>query len=416
MKFLPALLKKVIRKGELTLVDPAGNSHVFGGQEPGPQVTLRVHHPSVDWKLFLNPELHAAEAYMDGHLDVDGGDIYSLLEIFFVNKRGFDKSPGQIFWNGVARKLRRIRQHNPVARSRGNVKHHYDIGNELYELFLDEDMQYSCGYFPGGDETLEEAQRLKKRHLAAKLLVEDGQRILDIGCGWGGLAIYLASIADVEVTGVTLSEEQLKLARRRAEAAGVADRVNFELRDYRHVTETFDRVISVGMLEHVGSGHLGGYFLNVRDRLAPGGLAMIHSISTKSPPGVTGPFLRKYIFPGGYSPSLSETTASIEKTGLWITDVETWRVHYGRTLQAWRERFTARRDEVAAMYDERFCRMWEFYLAACEGAFRHGSAMVFQIQLGRDRDSAPLHRDYIPEAEQAIATREPAEPTIRRAA
>ena len=415
MKLLPALLQKVIKKGRLTLVDPKGHSQTFGGTEPGPEVTLIVRHPSVDWKLFLNPELHAAEAYMDGHIDVESGDIYDLLEIFFVNKRNFDKSPTQIFWNGLSRKLKRVRQHNPISRSLGNVKHHYDVGNDLYEMFLDADMQYSCGYFPTGDETLEEAQQLKMRHLAAKLRVEDGQRILDIGCGWGGLAIYLASIADVEVTGVTLSEEQLKFARRRAAERGVDDRVKFELRDYRHVTETFDRVISVGMLEHVGANHLGEYFLAVRDRLGPGGLSLVHSISTKSPPGVTGPFLRKYIFPGGYSPSLSETTAAIEKTGLWVCDVETWRVHYGHTLRQWRTRFTARRDEVAAMYDERFCRMWEFYLAACEGAFKHGSAMVFQAQLGRDRDSAPLHRDYIPAAEAKLAAREPTG-AIRRAA
>ena len=416
MKFLPKLFSKVIRKGELTLIDPKGKTQTFGGIEPGPEVTLKIHRASVDWKLFLNPELHSAEAYMDGDLDVGSGNIYDLLEIFFVNKRHFDRNPSQIFWHGLARKVKRFRQHNPISRSRANAKHHYDIGNDLYELFLDEDMQYSCGYFPQGNETLEEAQLLKKRHLAAKLQVEDGQRILDIGCGWGGLALYLASIADVEVTGVTLSEEQLKIAQNRAKAAGLADRVRFELIDYRNVTEQFDRVISVGMLEHVGAHHLPEYFLKVRDRLAADGLALIHSISTKSSPGITGPFIRKYIFPGGYSPSLSETTAAIEKTGLWITDVETWRVHYGRTLREWRNRFTANRDKVRDLYDERFCRMWEFYLAACEGAFQYGSAMVFQVQLGRERDSAPLHRDYIGEAEKAIAMREPSKLVIRKAA
>ena len=406
MKFLPRLFRKVIKKGQLTLVDPRGHVETFGGLEAGPEVTLRIHRASVDWKLFLNPELHAAEAYMDGDLDVESGDIYYLLEIFFINKRHFDQNPSQMFWHALARKVRRFRQHNPISRSRGNVKHHYDIGNDLYQLFLDNDLQYSCGYFPTGRETLEEAQTLKKRHIAAKLEIADGQRILDIGCGWGGMALYLGSIADVHVTGVTLSEEQLKIARSRAEAAGLSDRVQFKLLDYRNVTESFDRIVSVGMLEHVGGHHLGEYFVNVRDRLAPNGLALIHSISTKSPPGITGPFLRKYIFPGGYSPSLSETTAAIEQTGLWITDIETWRVHYGLTLREWRKRFTENRDQVREMFDERFCRMWEFYLAACEGAFQYGSAMVFQAQLGRERDSAPLHRNYIGIAEQNLADRE----------
>jgi len=406
----------VIRKGQLTLINPKGVAETFGGIEPGPEVTLHIHRAAVDWKLFLNPELHAAEAYMDSDFDVVSGDIYDLLEIFFVNKQHFDRNPSQIFWHGLARKLRRFRQHNPIWRSRANVSHHYDIGNELYELFLDADMQYSCGYFPDGTETLEEAQALKKRHLAAKLQIQDGQRILDIGCGWGGLALYLASIADVQVTGVTLSEQQLKIAQQRAEAAGLAGRVRFELLDYRDVKEQFDRVISVGMLEHVGARHLSEYFLNVRDRMATDGLSLIHSISSKSPPGITGPFIRKYIFPGGYSPSLSETTAAIEQTGLWITDVETWRVHYALTLREWRKRFNSNRDQVLEMYDERFCRMWEFYLAACEGAFRYGTAMVFQVQLGRERDAAPLHRDYIAEAEQAIAEREHANVARHRAA
>lgn len=406
MMLLPRLLRKVITKGRLTLIDPKGHTETFGGREAGPEVTLRIHRASVDWRLFLNPELHAAEAYMDGDLDVESGNIYDLLEIFFVNKRHFDKNPSQMFWNGLARKVKRIRQHNPISRSRQNVKHHYDIGNDLYRMFLDPDLQYSCGYFPSGRETLEEAQVLKKRHIAAKLGISDGQRILDIGCGWGGMALYLASIADVEVTGVTLSEEQLKIASARAEEMGLSDRVQFKLLDYRDVTETFDRIVSVGMLEHVGAHHLGEYFVNVRDRLAPNGLALIHSISSKSPPGITGPFIRKYIFPGGYSPSLSETTAAIEKTGLWITDIETWRVHYGITLREWRNRFTENRDKVREMFDERFCRMWEFYLAACEGAFHYGSAMVFQAQLGRERDSAPLHRNYIGIAEQDIAQRE----------
>jgi cyclopropane-fatty-acyl-phospholipid synthase len=230
--------------------------------------------------------------------------------------------------------------------------------------------------------------------------------VLDIGCGWGGLALYLASVADVHVTGVTLAEEQLRVAEARAREAGLSERVTFELRDYREVKETFDRVISVGMLEHVGITHLDEYFMKVRDVLKPGGVAMIHSISGKSPPGITGPFLRKYIFPGGYAPSVSEAMASVERSGLWLLDMEIWRVHYAPTLRNWRYRFMSRRDEVVRMFDERFARMWEFYLAACECAFRYGSSHVFQFQLARERDAMPLHRDYVPEAERRLAARE----------
>jgi cyclopropane-fatty-acyl-phospholipid synthase len=267
-------------------------------------------------------------------------------------------------------------------------------------------MQYSCAYFPDGTETIEEAQTLKKRHLAAKLCLKDGHRLLDIGCGWGGLALYLAHVADIEVVGVTLSERQLAVARRRAEILGVSDRVRFELIDYREVTETFDRVVSVGMLEHVGAPYLPAYFLNVRDRLGPDGLALIHSISTKSPPGVTGPFLRKYIFPGGYSPALSETVAAIEPTGLWLLDCEIWRCHYGYTLAQWRDRFLANRDKAVEVMDERFCRMWELYLSIAECVFMQGSSNVFQLQLARERDAAPITRNYIEAEEVRIADRE----------
>jgi len=400
--FLPKLFSKVIHKGKLKLIDHVGNSQVYGGTADGPSVALKIHKASTDWKIIINPELKAAEAYINGDLSIEEGDLYDLMEIFYINRRAFDMNPTQIFWNGLAKKVKRLQQHNPIARSRENVKHHYDIGNDLYKMFLDADMQYSCGYFPTGKETLEEAQVAKKRHIAAKLDIQDGQEILDIGCGWGGMSLYLASIANVRVTGVTLSEEQLKIAQERAKAAGLSDRVTFKLQDYRHVTEKFDRVVSVGMLEHVGAHHLREYFLNVRDRLAPNGLALIHSITTKSPPGITGPFIRKYIFPGGYSPAMSEAISAIEKTGLWVTDIETWRKHYGYTLHEWRKRFVANKEEVLKLYDEKFYRMWDFYLAACEGVFMHGSAMVFQIQLGRERDSAPISRSYIEKEESRI--------------
>jgi len=415
MRFLPRLFGKAIRKGRLTLKGPDGFEQSFGDGD-GPSATIRIDDASLDWKIFLNPELKAAEAYMDGGLVVEDGGAWDLLSVFFVNKRSFDMSPTQIFWNGLARKLRRVMQHNPIAQSRRNVAHHYDLGNAFYRMWLDWDMQYSCGYFPAGDEALAEAQTLKKRHIAAKLGLQPGQKVLDIGCGWGGMALYLAAVADVEVLGVTLSTEQLAIAKARAEAAGLADRVRFELKDYRHVEETFDRVVSVGMLEHVGVGHLNEYFLKVRDFLKPDGVALIHTISTKSPPGITGPFLRKYIFPGGYAPSLSELALAVERSGLWITDCEVWRVHYAETLRIWRDRFEGRRAEVEAMYDERFARMWEFYLAASEGAFRYGSSNVIQVQLGRERNAMPLHRDYVAEAAATLAARETTElPQLRAA-
>ncbi|MEM1163348.1 MAG: cyclopropane-fatty-acyl-phospholipid synthase family protein, partial [Pseudomonadota bacterium] len=272
--------------------------------------------------------------------------------------------------------------------------------------WLDADMQYSCAYWEDGVETLEEAQWAKKRHIAAKLALSPGQRVLDIGCGWGGMALYLAAVADVNVVGVTLAEEQLAIAQRRAEILGLTDRVEFRLQDYRQVPETFDRVVSVGMLEHVGAHHLTEYFLGVRDRLGSEGVALIHSITSKAPPGVTGPFIRKYIFPGGYAPSLSETFDAIEKSGLWTLDNEIWRVHYAKTLEVWRARFAEVRDQVVDMYDERFARMWELYLSSCECVFSHGASCVFQIQLGRERDGVPLTRDYLAPAKAALSERE----------
>ncbi len=413
MKHLPKLFRRTIRKGRLILLGPDGERHEAGGAEPGPEVTIRIHDPALDWKIFVNPELKAAEAFMDGTLTVEspsenGTGAWELLELFFVNKRHFDLTPNQILWRGLARGVRRSAQNNPVARARENVRHHYDLGNDLYRRFLCDDLQYSCAYFESRNETLDEAQTAKKRHIAAKLCLEPGQRVLDIGCGWGGMALYLAHAADVHVTGVTLSEEQLAVARARAEALGVTDRVTFRLQDYRDVPETYDRVVSVGMLEHVGITQLTAYYLKVRDLLGAGGVALIHSISSKAPPGVTSPFLRKYIFPGGYAPSLSEAAASLEKSGLWLTDCEIWRVHYAETLLEWRRRFQADRAAIEAMYDETFGRMWEFYLAACEGAFRYGASNVFQMQLARERDDVPLTRDYIGPAKAALREREAA--------
>lgn len=395
MRFLPHLLKKAIKTGELILVAPDGQRASFGTPDGTAPVTIKIHDKSLDWKIAFNPELKTAEAYMDGTLTIEDGEPYDLLTLFYRNRRHFDRSANMIFWDGVARSLRRFHQHNPISKSRANVKHHYDLKDELFELFLDDDRQYSCAYFPTGEETLEEAQLAKKSHIIRKLNLKPGQKVLDIGCGWGGMALQIAATEDVTVKGITLSDNQARVATQRAEEAGVSDRVTFEICDYRELNETFDKIVSVGMLEHVGAPHLKEYFLTLRKMLGPDGVALVHSISSKSPPGVTGPFIRKYIFPNGYSPALSEIVAAIEPTGLWVLDVEVWRKHYGFTLNEWRKRFSARREEAVEMYDERFARMWEFYLAASEGVFMHGSSCVVQLQIGRERDGVPLSRDYM---------------------
>lgn len=400
MRFLPALLRKSVRRGLLTLNGPNGFSETFGTADETNPVTIRITDKSLDWKLPLNPELKAAEAYMDGTLEVTEGNVYDFLLIFYRNRSQFDLSVGQVFWRTLARRMKRLQQHNSITSSRANVKHHYDLKDELFEMFLDDDLQYSCAYYPTGKETLEEAQTAKKQHIIKKLNLQDGQTVLEIGSGWGGLAIDIAKTANVTVKGITLSDNQCRVANERAKSAGVADRVRFEVQDYRHETEKFDRVVSIAMLDHVGAHLLDEYFRQVRNLLGPKGLALVHSISTKSPPGVTGPFIRKYIFPNGYSPSMSEIVSSVELTGLWVLDIEVWRRHYGHTLREWRRRFMANRAEAVEMYDEKFARMWEFYLAACEGVFMEGSANVVQIQIARDAEAAPLTRQYLYTQEQ----------------
>jgi len=405
MHILPRLLRSMIHTGSLTLIDPDGASETFGGTNPGPAVTIRVTDPALDTKLVLNPELRFAEAYMDGGLEVAPEELRELFHLLKLNKKRLNRSPSQAVIRRAARLLKRIARNTPL-RSRRNAAAHYDIGNDLYRLFLDTDMQYSCAYFPQGDETLEQAQLAKKRHIAAKLMLKPGQRVLDIGCGWGGMALYLAQVAQVEVLGVTLAEEQLTLARERAEAAGLADRVRFELLDYRAVDQTFDRIVSVGMLEHVGATGLGEYFKTVRRRLAPDGVALIHSIMRGSASGVTSPFTAKYIFPGGYIPALSETVAAVEQSRLWLQDCEIWRLHYATTIAEWAKRFATNRDQAKAMYDERFCRMWELYLAGAESSFRTGRMAVMHLQLGHQRDAVPLSRDYMAAETARLKARE----------
>jgi cyclopropane-fatty-acyl-phospholipid synthase len=405
MKLLTHMLRKFIRRGTLRVIEADGHLTEIVGTK-APVATIRLYDSSLPLKLFRNPELYAGEAYMDGTLTFEDCTLEDFLGLFSINRATIANYPLQSVLRSISKLLRTFQQHNPIGRAQQNVSHHYDLSEELYRLFLDEDMQYSCAYFESGDETLEEAQEKKKRHIAAKLRLEDGQKILDIGCGWGGMALYLAKCANVEVLGVTLSEEQHRVAVERARAAGLEDRVRFELRDYRHVNERFDRIVSVGMFEHVGVSRYDEFFGRAFELLTEDGLGVLHSIGHMSPPSTASPWLRKYIFPGAYSPALSEVFAATERQHLWISDVEVLRVHYADTLVEWNRRFQANRERVAELYDERFCRMWEFYLISAETMFRTGAQMVFHLQFARNRDAAQLTRDYMFETENACRSRE----------
>jgi cyclopropane-fatty-acyl-phospholipid synthase len=399
MYLLSNLLERFVQKGTLRVIDAKGGLHEFRGT-PEPGATIRLHDSSLSRKLFFNPELHAGEAYMDGRLTLVDCSLEDFMEVFSINRGTMASHPLQQVLRRVSRMLRPFQQRNPVGRAQRNVAHHYDLSRELYKLFLDEDLQYSCAYFLSPGDSLEEAQENKKRHIAAKLRLQPGQRVLDIGCGWGGLALDIARRADVEVLGVTLSEEQHRLANEEARERGLDGRVRFELRDYREVQGRFDRIVSVGMFEHVGVHRYDEFFGKVFDLLTDDGIALLHSIGHMSPPGTASPWLRKYIFPGAYSPALSEVFAATERQHLWVNDVEVLRVHYADTLVHWIRRFQRNRERIAEIYDERFCRMWEFYLISVETMFRTGAQMVFQTQLSRTRDAAPLTRDYMVETEQ----------------
>lgn len=401
MHLLKTLLTRFVKVGTLEVYDVEGKTHVFSGR-PGPKVAIRLKDRKLYRTLFLNPELYAGEAYMDGTLVMEGTTIRQFLEFAEINGNNLRKHPLQRILHKGLKGIRKLHQRNDAKSARAHVHHHYDLSNELYKSFLDEDMHYSCAYFASDTDSLEVAQQNKLRHIAAKLDLKPGQRVLDIGCGWGGMALYLAKVADVEVLGVTLSTEQLALARQRAIERGLDNRVRFELKDYRDVEGTFDRIVSVGMFEHVGIAHYDEFFAKVRDLLKPDGVALLHSIGRKGGPGATGPWLRKYIFPGGYSPALSEAMASVERSKLWVTDIEILRLHYAKTLRAWEQRFQANRKKIMTFMDERFCRMWEFYLIASELSFTHGSHMVFQIQLAKQRETLPLTRDYMAKAEAQL--------------
>lgn len=397
MRMLSGLLTRFIHNGTLELTDAKGGRHRFGGEGPGPAVHVTLHDPALHTRLAWNPELYAGEAYMDGTLTLgDGEDIGDLLRLFSVNRSGLGAHASQQVLRRMLRAVKRWQQANPIGKAAQNARHHYDLSTDLYRLFLDEGLNYSCAFFENPEtDTLEQAQAAKLARITTKLGLSPGMSVAEIGSGWGSLAITIAKTTGAKVTAINVSPEQLRVARERAAAAGVADRVTFVEIDYRNLEGTFDRVVSVGMMEHVGVTQFDAYFRKIGSLLAPGGWAVIHSIGRMSPPGTTSPFIQKYIFPGGYVPALSEVYASTERTGLWVADMEVLRLHCYYTIRHWRERFTANRAAAAALYDERFCRMWEFYLHAVELGFLNGSNMVFQIVVANTRDAMPICRDFM---------------------
>ena len=400
---LDMFLRRFITIGRLAVRWPDGRTKIYAGR-PGPEAAVVLRGRGTMWRLLLNPKLSLGEAYVDGGLVPLGCSIHDVLAVVLANLRSNPKSP-LVTWlrRAAARIWRPVDQFNAAGRARRNVAHHYDLNGQLYSLFLDRDLQYSCAYFPKGTETLEEAQTAKKRHIAAKLCLDrPGLSVLDIGCGWGGMALTLARDYGAEVTGITLSMEQLGAAKARTEAEGLADRVSFQLLDYRAADRRFDRIVSVGMFEHVGVFHYRAFFDTVSRCLKPDGVALLHSIGQWDGPGINNPWISKYIFPGAYCPALSEVMPAIERSGLLTTDIEVLRLHYAETLRHWRRRFAASRDTIASLYDERFCRMFEFYLSSCELGFRTGSLAVFQVQLAHQQTAVPLTRDYIANSERDL--------------
>lgn len=405
---LKRLLDRLIRHGRLTVVTPFGTI-AAGTPDASPagslDVRLRLRRAATVFKLATNPDLYLGEAYMDGDLVMERGSFYDFMELLASNISVLGQDPNPKLGQWASKVVGALSARNDPKSARANVAHHYDLSGELYRTFLDGDMQYSCAYFRDPGDDLETAQLAKKQHIAAKLLLEPGQRVLDIGCGWGGLALFLAKVADVKVTGITLSREQLAVAQRRAREEGLEDRVDFQLIDYRLLDGQFDRIVSVGMFEHVGRPNYETYFGAIKRLLTPSGIAMVHSIGKMYGPAPTSTWILKYIFPGGYAPALSEVLPSIEHHALWINDLEILRLHYADTLRAWRERFEARWSELSRTHDERFRRMWDFYLVGSEISFRYFGFMVFQVQLAKAVDAAPPTRDYLVAAETALRSR-----------
>ena len=398
-RLLYILLRRYIRRGSITITTAGGSTYTFG-DGGGRPLAVRFASAKAQRAVLLDPELKLGEAYMDGSFVVERGSIADVLEVL-LGQEPF-ASPNWALSRLLRYLFRRLQQFNWRGRSRHNVAHHYDLDGRLYSLFLDGDQQYSCAYFEAPDISLDDAQLAKKRHLAAKLRLKPGARVLDIGCGWGGLALYLAEIAGAQVTGITLSQEQFQRAQARAIERGQTEDTTFRLIDYRDIDGRFDRIVSVGMFEHVGVGFYDTYFGKCAKLLADDGVMVLHTIGRSSPPSITNPWIAKYIFPGGYIPALSEVLPAIERAQLMVSDVEVLQLHYAETLKAWRERFLAHRDEVVRLYDQRFVRMWEFYLASSEMAFRAGDMVVFQIQIAKRKGLIPATRDYIAREEARL--------------
>ncbi len=404
MKLLSHLLTKFVRNGRLIVTDHAGMRHVFGTGANGPEVSIRLTDKKVEREIFFNPELKVAEAYMDLRLVPENGStIFDLISLFSVNRTGLATHPVQKLLRQVWRTVRRTQQRNPIGLAAANIRYHYDIPPDFYRLFLDETMTYSCAYYTAPDVGLRQAQIDKLRHIAAKLRLAPGMTVLEIGSGWGALATFLARNYDVKIVSVTLSPEQLKVARERAVAEGVADKLEFLEKDYREMGGTYDRVVSIAMMEAIGAAEFDTYFSSIKRLTKPGGFALVHCIGRMSPPGTTAPFIRKYVFPGGYVPALSEVFASMERTGTWCADCENLRLHYYWTIRDWRLAYEAKRTEAIVMMGERFCRLWDFYLASVELGFLHGSNFVFQILISDRRDDVPAIRDYIVDEERRLA-------------
>jgi cyclopropane-fatty-acyl-phospholipid synthase len=403
-RLLLFFLRHYVRRGSLTVTTAAGSIQTFGDGS-GPPVAVRFTTARAQRRVLFDPELKLGEAYMDGSLVVERGSIADVLAVLL---RQEPVAVSKLAWlpHVVRYLFRRLQQFNPRSRSRNNVAHHYDLDGRLYSLFLDGDQQYSCAYFETPDQSLDDAQLAKKRHLAAKLRLTPGSKVLDIGCGWGGLALYLAGIAGARVTGITLSQEQFRRAQTRAMERGLTEETDFRLVDYRDVDGRFDRIVSVGMFEHVGVVFYDKFFSRCAELLADDGVAVLHTIGRSSPPGITNPWIAKYIFPGGYIPALSEVLPAIERARLIVSDVEILQLHYAETLKKWRERFLAHREEAARLYDQRFVRMWEFYLACSEMAFRACDMVVFQIQMSKQKNLTPPTRDYIAREEARLRSLE----------
>ncbi|MFZ5673218.1 MAG: class I SAM-dependent methyltransferase [Pseudomonadota bacterium] len=398
-KLIFRALNRLVKKGSLRITTANGTTASFGDSD-GPPVAVRFQSSTAQWRVLADPELRLGEAFVDGDMVLDEGTIMDLLELL-LSQDATSRPISSRMLAGLRFVLRHFGQQNVRRRSKRNVAHHYDISGKLYDLFLDADRQYSCAYFETDTATLDEAQLAKKRHISAKLLVERDSRVLDIGCGWGGLALYLADTFGAHVTGVTLSTEQLEYAKTRVADTG-ADRLDFQLLDYRDVTGHFDRIVSVDMFEHVGVDHYDSFFWKCRELLDDDGVLVLHSIGRSDAPGFTNPWIAKYIFPGGYIPALSEVLPSVERSGLVITDIEVLRLHYAETLRHWRQRFLARRAAAVELFDERFARLWEFYLSVSELAFRYQGMMVFQMQIAKRQDAVPLTRGYIESKEARL--------------